>query len=215
MVGHNTGPQTKIISSFHSSTLGGHFGIQATYHRLKKLFVWPELKSAIESFIKQCQIYQQAKTDHCKYPGLLQPLPIPEHSWQDISMDFIEGLPKSNGYSVILVVFDGLTKYAYFLPLKHPFSDMQVAQLFFSQVIKHHGILRSIVFYRDKIFTNIFWQMLFKLVKTDLKLNSANHPQTDGQTERVNQCLEMFLCCAVHDTPSKWSHWLPSVRIVV
>lgn len=115
-VGNNSSLQTKIISAFHSSAIGGHSGFQATYQRIKKLFCWSGLKRDVESFVKQCQVCQQAKHEHCKYPGLLQPLPIPENSWQDLSMDFIEGLPKSNGYSVILVVVDRLTKYAHFFP---------------------------------------------------------------------------------------------------
>jgi hypothetical protein len=123
-------------------------------------------------------------------------------------MDFVEGLPKSNGYSVILVVVDRLTKYAHFLPIKHPYTAHQIAHIFFADIVKLHGIQRSIVSDRDKVFTSIFWQELFKLVGTKLQLSSAYHPQSDGQTERVNQCLEMFLRCAVHDMPSKWDKWL-------
>jgi hypothetical protein len=143
-VGSNSGLQTKIISAFHSSPIGGHSGIQATYQRIKKIFTWPGLKGAVESFVQQCQVCQQAKHEHCKYPGLLQPLPIPEASWQDVSMDFIEGLPKSAGYSVILVVVDRLTKYAHFITMKHPFIALQVAHIFFSEVIRLHGVPRSI-----------------------------------------------------------------------
>lgn len=103
----------------------------ATYQRLKKLFYWPGQKTDVEVFVKQRQTCQQAKHENCKYPGLLQPLPIPQHSWQDVSMDFVEGLPKSNGYTVILVVVDRLTKYAHFVALKHPYTAPQIAQVFF------------------------------------------------------------------------------------
>lgn len=92
-MGNNSRLQTKIINAFHSSAMGGHSGIQATYKRIKKLFYWSGIKGDVESFVKQCQVCQQDKHENCKYPGLLQPLPIPENSWQDISMDFIEGLP--------------------------------------------------------------------------------------------------------------------------
>lgn len=202
VVGQNVGLHTKLIAAFHSSAMGGHSGVFATYQRLKKLFYWPGQKTDVELFVKQCQICQQAKHEHCKYPGLLQPLPIPQHSWQDLSMDFVEGLPKSGGYTVILVVVDRLTKYAHFIPVKHPFTASQIAQLFFTHIVKLHGLPRSIVSDRDKIFTSTLWQELFRLAGTKLHLSSAYHPQSDGQTERINQCLEMFLRCAVHQTPS-------------
>jgi hypothetical protein len=92
-VGANTGLHTKIIHAFHSSTIGGHSGIQGTYHKVQKMFTWKGLKVAVESFAKQCQVCQQAKLENCKTPGLLSPLPIPKSSWQDVSMYFIEGLP--------------------------------------------------------------------------------------------------------------------------
>lgn len=128
-------------------------------------------------------------------------------------MDFIEGLPKSSGYSVIMVVVDRLTKYAHFIPIKHPYTAHSIAHTFFSNVVKLHGLPKSIVSDRDKIFTSLFWQELFKLTGTQLHLSSAYHPQTDGQTERVNQCLEMFLRCTVHDTPSQWAKWLDSAEL--
>lgn len=124
-------------------------------------------------------------------------------------MDFIEGLPKSAGYSVILVVVDRHTKYAHFIPLKHPFSAPVVAKAFLETVVKLHGPPLTIVSDRDKVFTSNFWRDLFKLWDTKLHMSTAYHPQTDGQSERVNQCLEMYLRCAVHDTPTKWQTWLP------
>jgi hypothetical protein len=114
------------------------------------------MKKDVEAFVKQCEICQNAKHELCKYPGLLQPLPVPQHSWADISMDFIEGLPNSHGYSVLLVVVDKFTKYSHFLPLKHPFSATSVAQLFLDNVVKLHGVLRSIVCDIDKKFTSTF-----------------------------------------------------------
>lgn len=175
-VGNNSALQTRIIAAFHASAVGGHSGIQATYQRVKKLFYWPGLKTHVESFVQQCQVCQQAKHEHCKYPGLLQPLLIPAESWKDLSMDFIEGLPKSDTYSVILVVVDRFTKYAHFYPLKHPFSTKTVASVFFDNIVKLHGVPQSIVSDRDKVFTSTFWKELFSLVGTNLLMSSAYHP---------------------------------------
>ena len=138
-MGSNSALQTKLIADFHSSAVGGHSGVQAFYQKIKRLFFRSGMKHDVETFVKQCQVCQQAKHEHCKYPGLLQPLHVPENSWQDLSMDFIEGLPKSDSFSIILVVVDRLTKYAHFYPLKHPFSAQSVAQVFFDNVVKLHG----------------------------------------------------------------------------
>jgi hypothetical protein len=106
----------------------------------------------VEEFIKQYNIYQRAKHENCKSPGLLCPLPIPTHAWQDLSMDFIDGLPKCGGFSVILVVVDRFTKYAHFSPMKHPYTAAFVAQLFFTNVVKLHGLPNTIVSDREKVF---------------------------------------------------------------
>jgi hypothetical protein len=113
-------------------------------------------------------------------------------------MDFIEGLPKSEGYSVILVVVDRFTKFAHFLRVKHPYTAIIIAQLFLDNIVKLHGLLQSIVTGRDTIFVSQFWKQLFKLYRVNLNFSIAYHPQADGQTERVNQCLdEMILRCSV------------------
>lgn len=123
-------------------------------------------------------------------------------------MDFIEGLPKSDGFTVILVVVDRFTKFAHFIPLRHPFTASQVANAVDKTAFKTHGIPHSIVSDRDKIFTSRFWSDLFKVWDTTLSMSSAYHPQTDGQTERVNQCLEMYLRCITQATSTKWNKWL-------
>lgn len=107
----------------------------------------------------------------------------------------------------------GSLEYAHFIPVKHPFTAQHIAQLFFSQVVKLHGFSTSIVSDWDKVFTSTFWQELFKLSGAKLHLSSAYHPQSDGQTERINQCLEMFLRCAVHNSPSQWAKWIDSAKL--
>jgi hypothetical protein len=89
----------------------------------------------------------------CKYPRLLQPLPVPSQSWIDISMDFIKGLPNSSGYTVMLVVVDRFTKYNHFIPLKHPFTAAHIAQVSMDNIVKLHVVPSAIVCDRDKVFT--------------------------------------------------------------
>jgi len=161
----------------------------ATYHRLKRYFSWKGMKKDVDSYITQCAICKQAKHSHTHPAGIPQPLPIPAGVWRDLSMDFIEGLPKSEGYYVILVVVDRLTKFSHFLPVKHPYTTVTIAQQFLDNIVKLHGLPRTIVTDRDTIFVSNFWKELFKLYKVNLNLTTAYHPQSDGQIERVNQCL--------------------------
>jgi hypothetical protein len=212
-VGDNSALRTRLINAFHSTVLGGHSRVQATYYRIKKLFQWKGLKVDVENFVKQCSVCQHAKHERTHPAGLLQPLPVPDGAWQDITMDFVEGLPKSEGYSCILVVVDRFLKYAHFIPMKHPFTTPQVAQVVLDVVVRLHGMPKSIISDRDKKNLSSFWRELFKIYNTTLMTSTAYHPQTDGQTERVNQCLEMFLRCCIHETLRKWKAWLPLAEL--
>lgn len=203
-VGNDVTLQTKLIEAFHSNAIGGHSGVSVTHRRLKQLFAWRGMKAAIHSYVTSCVVYQQTKLDRSKLPGLMQPLLVPDRAWSVISMDFIEGLPTSGGASCILVVVDLFSKYAHFVALKHPFTASTVAQQFLSSVYKLHGLPQAIVSDRDRVFTGTFGRELFKLDRVELRLSTAYHPQSDGQTERINQCLETFLSCFVHACPKQW-----------
>jgi transposase InsO family protein len=119
-------------------------------------------------------------------------------------MDFIEGLPTYGSVNCILVVVDKFTNFVHFLPLKHPFTAASVAKVFLDQMYRLHGLSVSIVSDQDRVFTNKFWKELFSLARVQLGLSTAYHPQSDEQTERVNQCLETFLRCFVSACPRNW-----------
>lgn len=207
-VGNNVLAQQHIMQVLHDSGLGGHSGMAATYSRIKSLFAWPHLKQIVQKYVQQCVVCQQAKVEHTKLPGLLQPLPVPTQAWEVISLDFVEGLPPSDRYNAILVVIDKFSKYGHFIPIHHPYTALQIAKLFLDNVYKLHGLPKAIISDRDPVFTSALWKELFKLSDTQLLMSSAYHPQTDGQTERLNQCLEGFLRCNVHSCPRQWAKWL-------
>jgi hypothetical protein len=108
-------------------------------------------------------------------------------------MDFIEGLPTSGTANSIMVVVDKYTRYAHFIPLHHPFTAAKVAAAYMTNVFKLHSLPKVMISDRDPIFTSRFWKELFQLLGSELRMSSAYHPQTDGQSERVNQCLEIYL----------------------
>ena len=128
---------------------------------------------------------------------------------EEWSMDFIEGLPKAGGMNVIMVVIDSVSKYSYFITLKHPFTAKRVAEVFIDRIISKHGIPKSIISDRDKIFISNFWKELFTTMDTVLKRSMAFHPQTNGQIERVNQYSETDLRCFCNEQPHKWDKFIP------
>nr|KYP46439.1 Transposon Ty3-I Gag-Pol polyprotein [Cajanus cajan] len=199
----------QILYEFHTSLLGGHAGMARTLARISAQFYWSGMQKDVKEFVQQCLVCQQAKSATTLPAGLLQPLPIPMQIWEDLAMDFITGLPLSHGFTVILVVIDRLSKYAHFFTMKTDYTSKQVAEIFVKNVVKLHGFPKTIVSDRDKVFTSQFWQHLFKLSGTTINLTTAYHPQSDGQSEALNKCLEMYLRCFTHDSPKDWAQLLP------
>ena len=211
-IGQSSTLRDKIFDSFHSSVFGGHSRSRVTIQKIKQLFYWPKMKEYITTKVPECPVCQISKTEKIQYPGLLDPLPIPAAKWSQISMDFIEGLPKSKGKDVILVIVDRLTKYAHFLALSHPYTVSKVADLFMDNIVKLHGPPTAIISDRDRIFTSKLWKELFSAMQISLHYSTAYHPESDGQTERVNQCLEQYLRCMAFSEPKKWVDWLPAAE---
>lgn len=189
----------------HDSSVGEHSGVTATFQRVAGVFWWAGLREQVLQYVTACHICQLSKHKNVHSPGLLQPFPIPEQAWSHISMDFIEQLPVSTKKDTIWVIVDRFTKYAQFIALSHPYTASSLATVFLDMVYKLHGLLISVVSDRDKIFTSSFWQQLFKLIGNEQHLSTTYHPQSDGQTERVNQCVESYLRCMCSSCPKQWA----------
>eukprot|EP00253_Pinus_taeda_P034192 PITA_34192 len=140
--------------------------------------------------------------------GLLQPLPILEGKWECISMDFITGLPMVQGKDCIFVFIDRLTKYTHFFAISSHYTAAQVAEMFFREVFRLHGLPKTITSDRDSCFMGGFWQELFRLVGTELTSSTSYHPETDRQTEIVNKWLEGYLRNYVSGQQRAWLKWL-------
>jgi hypothetical protein len=208
VVGSNEELRGKIISMFHNSTVGGHSGMRVTAKSVGSLFYWRGQQKHIRQHVRECSVCQRNKHENVASPGLLQPLPIPYAPFIHISMDFVEGLPKSEGKDVILVVVDRFSKYAHCLALSHPYSAPKVVKLFMDNIYKLHGLPASVTSDRDPVFLSRFWKELFNIQGVDLHYSTAYHPQTDGQTEIVNKCIEHYLRCMTGDHPHQWAKWL-------
>jgi hypothetical protein len=176
LVGNDEQLQTRIISAFHDSPQGGHSGFPVTYRRLLALFKWPTMKHMTREYVRSCRTCQQTKPERIPPAGLLQPLPIPSAPWETATMDFIDGLPPSRQYNCLLVVVDKLTKYAHFIPVRHPYNASKIAEVFVDNVYRLHGMPQNLVSDRDPVFTSHFWQFVFKATGTNLKMSTANHP---------------------------------------
>ena len=194
-----------IMKECHDSKWAGHPGMQRTLALLEELYYWPHMRSDIEAYVKTCLVCQQDKIEQQVPAGLLQPLPIPERPWESVSMDFISALPKSDGCGSIMVVVDRFSKYGTFIPALRDCTAEQAAKLFFKHVVKYWGLPRSIVSDRDPRFTAKFWTELFKLMGSGLHFSTSFHPQTDGQTERVNALLELYLRHFVSANQRDWA----------
>ncbi|KAL0546695.1 hypothetical protein IC582_016607 [Cucumis melo] len=201
--------KTELLSEAHSSPFSMHPGSTKMYQDLKRVYWWRNMKREVEEFVSRCLVCQQVKAPRQKPAGLLQPLSIPEWKWENVSMDFITGLPRTlRGFTVIWVVVDRLTKSAHFVPGKSTYTASKWAQLYMSEIVRLHGVPVSIVSDRDARFTSKFWQGLQTAMGTRLDFSTAFHPQTDGQTEHLNQVLEDMLRACALEFPGSWDSHL-------
>jgi hypothetical protein len=187
---------------------GAHAGWERTLASLRERFYWPSMRSDTIEYIRTCDPCQKIKHDRGAKAGFLQPLEIPATPFDDISLDLITGLPNSRDKNAILVVVDKLTKYAHFISTKVEATALEVAELLFKRIVKHFGLPIRIIGDRDPRWTSSVWKALAELFGTRLALSTSKHPQTDGQTEVMNQHLETMLRAYVSKDQKDWANWL-------
>lgn len=203
----------ELLRLYHDDPLAGHFGVDRTKELLSRKFYWNRMDVEVKEYVKSCPMCQGVAPRRHRPYGKLDSLPRPKGPMQELTMDFITGLPpvdpkQGPDTDCILVVVDRYTKYSMFFPVSSTINAPQVAELFHNEVELRFGAPSGIVSDRGSIFTSNFWSSLCYHSKIKQRLSTAFHPQTDGQTERTNQTLEHYLRCFCGDNPASWPRLL-------
>ena len=181
---------------------------------MQKSFYWTDLVLEVRDFVLGCLVCQQEKSVNKVPAGLLEPLTVHDQKWADVSMDFMMRLPRSsNGNDGILTVVDCATKMVHLVPMKQTITASETAQIYWTNIGRLHGLSHSIVSDRDPRFVSKFWQGLWSLLGTKLRMSSAYHLQTDGQSEAMNRVIEVILRCIMHES-KEMEHWETILAIV-
>ena len=207
-----TSMRPKVLDWGHSSIFAGHPGVRRTEELLRRRFWWPSLHADTQSFVAACDCCARNKNVHRPPAGLLRPLPVPTRPWSHIALDFVTGLPTSDGQDTILTIVDRFSKAVHYVPLtKLPTAD-EMTHLLTNHVVRLHGIPVDIVSDRGPQFTSQVWQAFCRGIGATVSLTSGYHPQSNGQAERANQSLEDTLRCYCEKNASTWARNLPWVE---
>lgn len=208
-----------ILQEVHNLPSGGHKGVVKTIDLIKRYYYWPGMRESIKRYIRNCYECHRAKAPTDQKNGLLQPLPIPQQRWLDISLDFITGLPKTmNGNNAILNVIDRLSKERHYIACvsgDEGTSTEETLNMLIDHVYKLHGAPASIVSDRGPQFVSALWKSFNKRLGTQMNLSTAFHPETDGQTREPIRILRYsfeHIHVKTRMTGTVGSQW-PSSRI--
>ena len=199
----------RILQYKHDHIISGHFGQNKTLQLIRQEYIWPGMRTFVKEYCTTCTSCKRNKSPRHRPYGFLKQLPIPEQPWNSISMDFIEHLPTSDGFTAILVVVDRLTKQAIFIPTHDTVTSADLAMLFVLHVFSKHGVPSHVTSDRGSEFVSHFFRSLGEALDMKLHFTSGYHPEGDGQTERTNQTLEQYLRIYCNYQQDNWSQLLP------
>ena len=209
-VPNNQEIKQEVLKSRHDSLLAGHPGREKTRELVSRRFIWPTLTADVHKYVDTCGLCVMSKPGNKKQQGFLKPLKVPTKPWEDISYDLITGLPKvKEGYDAILTVVDRLTKMAHFIGTTTTVTSSGIVDLMIDRVFKHHGMPTTVVSDRGSTFNSHLIKEWYRRLNTKPIYSTAYHPQTDGQTERVNQIVEIYLRHYVNFKQNDWAELLP------
>jgi hypothetical protein len=207
--------KVEIMKDIHESlTEGAHCGYHKTYNRIAANYYWPRMSRQIKNYVLSCDVCQKIKPKRHAPLGLLKPIPIPTRPFEVVTMDFITELPKTEtGHDNILVIVDKLTKYAIFVATYTEVNEVDTAKLFFKNVVAQYGLPRQVITDRDSKWSGNFWKETCRLMGIERALTTAYHPQADGQTEIMNQNLEIALRAYVGQDLKDWDQYLDGLSL--
>ncbi|CAN6552492.1 unnamed protein product [Malus baccata var. baccata] len=204
-VPNNEELKKEILDEAHCSAYAMHPGGTKMYHTIGPFYYWLGMKREIAEYVSRCIVCQQVKAERKKPFGRMQPLPVPQWKWENITMDFMYKLPRTrNGSDGVWVVVDRLTKSTHFIPVREKYPLNKLAKLFITKIVKYYGVPVNIISDRDPRFTSKFWAAFQEALGTKLLYSTAYHPQTDGQSERTIQTLEDMLRSSVLQFGDSW-----------
>jgi len=199
----------RVLRYKHDHPLSGHFGQNCTLELIHREYTWPGIRTYVKDYVKSCMACARAKTPRHQPYGMLKQLPVPDRPWNSISMDFIEQLPSSSGFTAILVVIDQLSKQAIFILTHDTITSPELAQLFLLHVFAKHGIPAHVTSDRGSEFISHFFHSLSKALDMKLHFTLGYHPEGDGQTEQANQTLKQYLRMYCNYQQDNWLDLLP------
>ena len=206
----------EVMLECHSSPCAGHVGRERTLKLLRRYFWWPSMAASVKRFVSRCDGCQRNKGVNMKPGGLLKPLAIPGDPWHSVSLDFVTHLPTTlAGHTSIMVMVDRLTKMVHLAPCQDTADAHAVAKLFLDRVVVPHGVPLDLVSDRDSRFTSKFWTALCQAMGIKQSMSSAFHPQSDGNTERVNRVMEDMLRHYVAADQSDWDQHLGMAEFAI
>ncbi|TID16590.1 hypothetical protein E6O75_ATG11708 [Venturia nashicola] len=203
----------ELLRLYHDDAFAGHFGVARTHDLLARKYFWTHMSRDVDEYVKTCEVCQRTKVKRHAPFGDLQPLPQPEGPWQELTMDFMSGVPASKvagrAYDALLVLLDRYTKMALYIPVTKKLTAADLAEILVDRVFTRFGAPRGIVSDRDSRFTGSFWSELCYYARIKRRLSTAFHPQTDGQTERQNQTIQEYLRAFCSENQGAWAKLLP------
>ena len=201
--------QLRLCRLQYDSPYAGHSGIGNTYELIHRDYYWPNMQGFVKKYVNHCDTCKCSKSSKFKKQGVLWPLLVSDQRWQDISIDFVTSIPAVKGANAICNIVDRFSKKRHHIATNKEIDAERLADLFVYHVWKLYGLPRSIISDCGTQFVNDFWKFLCKRLGISIRLSTAWHPKTDGQTEQLNEVMEQYLRAYINYLQDDWPDWLP------
>src|SRR5579863_8127592 len=218
VVVENNDLRREIAQQYHDAPTAGHPGVTSTLFSISQDYWWPKMKEFVQQYVRGCAICQANKADTTRIKPPLFPI-SPEHNatpFSTIAVDWITKLPASQGFDSIMTITDhDVSKMAIFVPCKETQGAEEMAWLYIQHVLPYYGLPDKVISDRDPRITSQYFKDMCSLLEITKNTSTAYHPQTDGQSERTNQTLEVFLRIYCNHRQDDWARYLPMAQFAI